>query len=152
MWEESEFKSVDEDQGVGSDDVERDSSFSAQDSGALEQDDVIAKDAGLHKFIVWTKNVLTGDILSKSEVKRHYPYVVFLLVLALLYITHVFSVQELHREHSRLTKEVKDLRAKSLTMTSYRMQSTRYSNIIKRLNDKGSELEESLTPNVVIAK
>ena len=120
--------------------------------GGSEPEEVVSRGGFLHKLIMWTRNVLTGDILSKSEVKRHYPYVAFLLVLALLYITHIFSVQELHREHASLTKEVKDLRAKSLTMTSYRMQATRYSNIIKTLKERGSKLEESLTPNIVIAK
>lgn len=116
------------------------------------EDSAASGETLMHKVIMWSTNVISGDILSKSEVKRHYPYVVFLLILAMLYITHIFSVQRLHREHSRLTAEVKNLRAKSLTITSYRMQATRQSSIVKMLKDKGSKLEESLTPNVIIEK
>ena len=147
-------------------DVESEQESSAQsdinsglDSGSDSDSDsgsgsggFIKPDSLLNKFTIWSTNFLSGDILSKSEVKRYYPYAVFLVVLAFLYITHIFSVQQLYREHSKLTSEIKDLRAKSLTITSYKMQATRHSNIIKMLDERGSELQESLTPNVVIEK
>ncbi len=132
--------------------VEQEVDPSVQEDHVPESEERAVRGGFLHKFILWTQSILSGDVLSKSEVTKHYPYVVFLLVLALLYITHIFSVQELYREHSRLTREIKDLRSKSLTISSYRMHATRHSNIIKELQDRGSKLEESLTPNIVITK
>ena len=159
MWLKSVFKKEKKLQESENVDIEQDYDVAVpeEDSFELEADGSESEDApkhssSLHKFILWTKNVLSGDILSNKEVKKHYSYVLFLLVLALLYITHIFSVQQLYREHSQLTRDIKDLRAKSLTISSYRMQATRHSNIIKMLEERGSALEESLTPNVVISK
>lgn len=96
--------------------------------------------------------VLSGNIFNKSEVKRQYPYVFFVALLMLLYIANGFNIQKLHRQNDRLAKEVKELRAKSLTIASIRMSATRQSAIIEELNARGIPLEESLTPSKVVVK
>ena len=97
-------------------------------------------------------SLLSGNILSKTEVRRLYPYMLFLAFLMLLYISNVFRMQQLYRRHEALTKEVKELRAKSLTISAMRMNSTRQSEIIRELEVRGIDLQESLVPPKVIGK
>lgn len=95
-------------------------------------------------------SVLSGNILSKSEVTRAYPYMIFIACLMFLYIANVFRTQYIYREHARLTEQVKELRAKSMTIASDKMQFTRQSNIMVELERRGIPLRESLAPNKVI--
>lgn len=95
-------------------------------------------------------SVLSGNILSKSEVKRAYPYMIFVACLMFLYIANIFRTQYIYREHARLTEQVKELRAKSMTIASDKMKATRQSNILIELERRGIPLRESLTPNKVI--
>ena len=75
-----------------------------------------------------------------------------LALLMFLYIANGFHIQKLHRRHDRLTEQVKELRARSLTVSSLRMISTRQSEIIRELELRGIPLEESLSPPKVIEK
>ena len=88
----------------------------------------------------------------RAEVRRQYPYVLFMALLMFLYIANGFHIQKLHRRHDRLTEQVKELRARSLTVSSLRMISTRQSEIIRELELRGIPLEESLSPPKVIEK
>lgn len=97
-------------------------------------------------------SVLSGSILSRAEVKKQYPYMLFIAFLMMIYIGNVFKMQQLHRYHGRLSKEVKELRAKSLTISSQRVDATRQSQIIKELEARGIDLRESLVPPKVISK
>ncbi|MCD7970718.1 MAG: hypothetical protein LUF87_10235 [Alistipes sp.] len=93
---------------------------------------------------------LSGNILSRQEVRRVYPYLLFIAFLAFIYIGNVFRMQHLHRKHERLTTEVKELRAKSMTIASEKMRATRQSNIIREIERRGLPLRESLAPNKTI--
>lgn len=97
-------------------------------------------------------SVLSGNILSRAEVKKQYPYMLFIAFLMMIYIGNVFKMQQLHRYHGRLSTEVKELRAKSLTISSQRVDATRQSQIIKELEARGIDLRESLVPPKVISK
>ncbi len=96
--------------------------------------------------------ILSGSILTRAEVRRQYPYVLFTAVLMFLYIANGFHIQKLHRRHEKLTAQVKELRARSLTVSSLRMVSTRRSEIIRRLEERGIPLEESVAPPKIIDK
>lgn len=104
------------------------------------------------KFSANMMAVLSGNILSKAEVRRIYPYLLFLVFLMFVYIGNVFRMQSLHRQHERLGREVKELRAKSMTIASQKMRATQQSNIMEEIERRGIPLHESLTPNKVISK
>lgn len=94
--------------------------------------------------------VLSGNILTRAEVRRYYPYVFFMAGLMLLYIANGYNIQKLHRRHDRLAEQIKELRARSLTLSSMRMSATRQSEIIRQLDQRGIPLHESLSPPKVI--
>ncbi len=95
---------------------------------------------------------LSGNILSRSEVRRAYPYMIFVVAFMFLYIYNAFRTQYVYREHADLTEQVKALRSKSITIASEKMQATRQSNIIEELKRRRIPLRESLTPNKVIPR
>jgi hypothetical protein len=97
-------------------------------------------------------SVLTGNILSRKEVKRAYPYMIFVVLFMFFYITNSFRTQQVYREYAKLTEQVKALRSRSMVIASDKMQATRQSNIIIELKRRGIPLKESLTPNKVIPR
>ena len=96
--------------------------------------------------------VLSGNILTRAEVRRMYPYVLFIAVLMFLYIANGYHIQKLHRRHDRISEQIKELRSRSLTLSSIRMTATRQSEIMKELEARGIPLQESLTPPKIIDK
>ena len=126
------------------------------ENDAAENDPVSASDSPKIKGPSWFERnlaqVLSGSILTRVEVRRMYPYVLFIVVLMFLYIANGYHIQKLHRRHDRLTEQVKELRSRSLTISSIRMTQTRQSEIIKQLEERGIPLEESLTPPKIIDK
>lgn len=110
------------------------------------------KEGRTSKFGRSIMSVLSGNILSRSEARRTYPYLIFIAFLALLYIANIFSMQRLHTRHDKLNLEVKELRAKSLMVAADKMEITRQSNIMKEVEKRKLPLKESLEPNKVIRK
>lgn len=100
----------------------------------------------------YVQQVLSGSILTHAEVRRHYPYVLFMTVLMFLYIANGFHIQKLYRQHERLSGQIKELRARSLTLSSQRMIATRQSEIIRNLKEREIPLEELVSPPKVIDK
>ncbi|MDR0511358.1 MAG: ABC transporter permease [Rikenellaceae bacterium] len=96
--------------------------------------------------------MLSGNILSKAEVRRLYPYLLFVAALMLLYISNVFAMQQLHHRRDMLEAEVRELRAKSLTLSSMRMNATRQSVVAEELERRGSEVKESFAPPKVAGR
>lgn len=126
------------------------------ENDAAENDPISASDSPRVKGPSWFERnlaqVLSGSILTRVEVRRMYPYVLFIVVLMFLYIANGYHIQKLHRRHDRLTEQVKELRSRSLTISSIRMTQTRQSEIIKQLEERGIPLEESLIPPKIIDK
>lgn len=96
--------------------------------------------------------VLSGSILTRAEVRRQYPYIFFMALLMFLYIANGYHIQKLHRRQERITGQIKELRSKSMTLSSMRMSATRQSAIIEELERREIPLRESLTPAKVIEK
>lgn len=104
------------------------------------------------RFSVWLMTFLSGNILSRSETRRAYPYLLLIALLAFIYIGNIFRMQQLYRKHDKLTIEVKELRAKSLTIAAQKMDATRQTNILREVERRKLPLHESTTPNKVIPK
>ncbi len=94
--------------------------------------------------------MLSGNILTRPEVRRAYPYLLYLALLMFLYIAYDYRVQALHRRHDQLSKQVETLRVRSITYASELMESTRRSKIIEEVESRGIPLQESLVPPKII--
>lgn len=120
--------------------------------GDDEQEEESRPERRPSRFSVWLMTILSGNILTRAEARRAYPYLLFVAFLAFIYIGNIFRTQQLHRKHEQLAVEVKELRAKSMTLAVEKMSATRQSNILDQIERRNLELKESLIPNRVIPR
>ncbi len=69
-------------------------------------------------------------------------YFVFLTILGALYIGNRFHAEKITRETTRLSNEVKDLRAESLSTSANLMSVSKQSEVFRLVREKGLGLEE----------
>jgi hypothetical protein len=96
-------------------------------------------------------NIFLGNYIA-GEAKSMLPYIVFVTILAIIYIFNGFAMNAQHRKHSRLTEQVKELRSKAMTINAQKMQDMQRSSILKRCQERGIELEESVVPPKIVEK
>lgn len=92
------------------------------------------------------RDILNGNILSKENVSGQIPYVLFLALLAVIYIGNRYRYEKLVRDGQNMQVEVKNLRAESITMASQLMYISKQSQVSKLVQEKGLGLEESVVP------
>ena len=90
--------------------------------------------------------LLSGSILVSDFVRKQMPFLIFLSILALVYIANRYHAERVFRESETVKKEIKDLRAEKITVQSKLMRSSRRNEVLKMLNEKGSDLQESPVP------
>ena len=131
---------LDESEDIDSPDDESDESESGE-----EQENVARKSRSLF-------TIFLGSYIVGPHTKKMMPYIVFVTVLAILYIVNGFAINAQHRKHSQLTEQVKELRSKSRAINAIKMQEMRRSSILKRCQERGIELEESVVPPKIVKK
>lgn len=131
---------LDESEDIDSPDDESDESESGE-----EQENVARKSRSLF-------TIFLGSYIVGPHTKKMMPYIVFVTVLAILYIVNGFAINAQHRKHSQLTEQVKELRSKSRAINAIKMQEMRRSSILERCQERGIELEESVVPPKIVKK
>lgn len=91
------------------------------------------------------KELLSG-ILADKVVLKNLWYFIFLTILGALYIANRFNAEKITRETARLSREVRDLRAESLSTAASLMSVSRQSEVYSLVREKGLGLEELKTP------
>ena len=99
---------------------------------------------------VGMRQVLLGSIFLNKEVLRWLPVVGLLAVLGLLMISTRFKGEKILREMVVVQDEVKDLRSESATIEAELMNMTRYSEILKEVNERSLGLKQPDEPPVKI--
>jgi hypothetical protein len=92
------------------------------------------------------KDFINGEFFSSSSISRQWPYFLFLVVLAFIYINNHYSMEKLLKEQVALNKELQDLKYEAITTSSELMQMSRQSEVVSRVNDAGLGLEVLKTP------
>lgn len=92
------------------------------------------------------KELLSGSMVTEKIILKNIWYVLLLTMLAAIYIGNRFHAEKITREMTRLQKEVKDLRAESLSTSADLMYVSRQSEVYRRVKEKGLNLEELKTP------
>ena len=92
------------------------------------------------------RDILNGNILSKENVSGQIPYILFLALLAVIYIGNRYKYEKLVRDGQNMQVEVKNLRAESITMASQLMYISKQSQVSRLVQEKGLGLEESVVP------
>lgn len=92
------------------------------------------------------QGLLNGSVLASDFVRKQMPYIILLAIIALIYISNRYHAESVFRETERTKKEIEELRAEKITVQSKLMRSSRRSELLRMLEEKGSDLKESAAP------
>jgi len=92
------------------------------------------------------KELLSGTMVTEKIILRNLWYVLLLTLLAAIYIGNRFHAEKVTREMTKLQREVKELRAESLSTSADLMYLSRQSEVYKLVKEKGLNLEELKVP------
>ena len=98
------------------------------------------------------RDYLNGQALDNEWLRKNRKYLLFLVFLAFIYINNHYSVEALLKEHLALTREVKELKYEAITTSSELMFMSKQSEVVKRIQESGLELEVLTTPPQVLEK
>lgn len=94
----------------------------------------------------FVRELLSGSLVSDRIVLKNLWYILFCTVLAALYIGNRFHAEKITRESSRLSREVRDLKAEALSTSAELMNVSRQSEVFRLVREKGLGLEELKSP------
>jgi len=92
------------------------------------------------------KELLSGSMVSEKIILKNLGYITLLTFLTALYIGNRFHAEKITRESAKLQREVKDLRAESLSTSADLMYLSKQSEVFSMVREKGLNLEELKSP------
>lgn len=92
------------------------------------------------------KDFIDGTVLTREFVLKQLPYIIFLAILAIIYIGNRYHAEKLVRRSGELHAELKELRAEAVTVSAELMHLSRQSEVLKLLRINNMDLIESLDP------
>ena len=90
------------------------------------------------------RTIIGGDVLAGRWFRQHLTFLLFLVFLAILYVTNRYAYQKEMIDNRKLTLALEDRRLRSVVATSNLTEYTRRSNISVQLTD--STLQSSSKP------
>ncbi len=91
---------------------------------------------------------LDGSVLTNKVVVKNIPFLLFITVIAILYITNSANAEKNRRESARISEELKELRYKYISTKSSVMYLSNPSQISLKLMETG--IRENVVPPVKI--
>jgi len=95
-------------------------------------------------FIRYIRPILDGSILSREKTEKNFPFIFYVIILIILFISNTFRAQDTQRRINTTKEKVKAYRIKSIYMKSLLMESTRPTKMADLV--KGMGLKESEVP------
>jgi hypothetical protein len=92
------------------------------------------------------KELLSGSMVSEKIILKNLGYISLITFLTAVYIGNRFHAEKITREETKLQREVKDLRAESLSTSAALMYISKQSEVFSMVREKGLNLEELKTP------
>ena len=92
------------------------------------------------------RDLLSGEVFGSEALINNLPYLVFLVFLGLIYIGIGYSAEDSVRQINRDKSELKEMRSEYITIKSDLMYTTKQSELIQVLHQKGLNLQESFEP------
>lgn len=92
------------------------------------------------------KELITGSLLGKDTFRKQLSFIIFLAVLAFIYIASRYHAERLTRDTAKLQSELDELRAESITVASELMFASRQSQVLKLINENNLGLREPTEP------
>lgn len=92
------------------------------------------------------KNLISGKFLNRERFLDQLPFIMYIFVLGLVYITNHFNAEKILRETQQLEKELHEMRAESITRASNLMYISKQSQVSTLVKEHNLGLEEAVTP------
>ena len=92
------------------------------------------------------RDFLDGSVLTREKVVRQLPFVLFVTFLLILYIGNRYQTEMVIRNSLKLQKDVRELRAESISLASELENISRQSQVLKMVNQRSLGLVESTVP------
>jgi hypothetical protein len=89
-------------------------------------------------------SLLDGTFLTRENFMRAMPFIIFLMILGIIYITNIFHVEGTKRQIDDLEEELRELRYEYISSRSKLMFESKPSEIVIKLKETG--IGESLDP------
>jgi hypothetical protein len=89
-------------------------------------------------------SLLDGTFLTKGKFRRATPFIIFLMILGVIYITNIFRVERTKRQIDDLEEDLRELRYEYITSRSKLMNESKPSELVIKL--KGTGISETLDP------
>lgn len=105
-----------------------------------------SKKAKTESSASFLKELLSGSMVSDKIVLKNIWFILLLTFLGAIYIANRFHAERVTRITARLSREVKDLRAESLSVSAELMSLSRQSEIARLAEERGLGLEELRVP------
>ncbi|MGE5382456.1 MAG: FtsL-like putative cell division protein [Omnitrophica WOR_2 bacterium] len=103
----------------------------------------------INKNVSFTKSlasVLDGSFLTRENLLRQIPFIIFITFLGIIYIANSYNAEKTIIEISRTKKELEELRYEYITTKSSLMFQSKQSEVAYRLST--SQVKESTVPPV----
>lgn len=94
------------------------------------------------------RNLLDGTLLTHDRVMKNIPFILFITLLTILYITNATMADRNRREFNLTHEELKELRYKYISTKSGVMYESNQSQISYKLKETG--IKENITPPVKV--
>lgn len=89
-------------------------------------------------------SVVDGTFLTRQNIISLVPFLLFLVALAIMYISNIYYAEKIIREIDDANREVKELQFEYITSKSELMSKSKRSEVAKSLDDEG--IKESTVP------
>lgn len=126
----------------------------AEDIRLEEEERAAAEKSGRKsRMPQWLRTVrlfLTGEILIRDEVAKFYNHVSYIALMFFVSIVTLFAALRLEMRCNELEHEVELLHERAIRTKEQRYRRSSHSAIIKRLESRGIELYDPLSPSNVI--
>ena len=122
----------------------------AEDIAREEEEHASESKKAKPSWMVKLESLLTGDILLAEQANRAYHLLMLLGFIFLLSIFTIFGAFQQDLRCNSLHKEVDLLKERAVRISEESVQQTSHSAILKRLRERGIEIEDPKNPPVVI--
>lgn len=92
------------------------------------------------------RSIIDGSLLTREQVVKQLPFVLFLSFLAIVYIANRYHAERILRETTSLQTELKELRSEQISITSELMRLSQQSEVARLVREQNLGLKESVEP------
>ena len=88
--------------------------------------------------------IIGGDLLSREAVLNNLPFLIFLAILAMVYISNNYYTEKTFKQIEKIKSELKELRFQSITAKAKMLDLSKQTEIAKKVSTLG--IKETTIP------